>query len=1530
MKNGEAGAVLPHLTFALNERFPSALETNGVAREPYRTDNFIVHERRDTGGNPFKIYQALPKLHRQVGLVETLRQNQQRSSLPRDTILHQRLEVIAAAVKDEPFYIIETMDGGPLDEVIDREDLKVETAYQFLRDLLKAIEPFHEHGLVIGSLDLEQMRIIRSQASQGLRLGGLFKAHEPDKPLNLGFNPEFNAPPPGEGDAPWTPSDDVYVAGMIAYRLFLGKGKYEENFATIRNAPEETQVAAWETRHRSGSIGRLPSLLNKDVSGGIEEWMKKALARQRSDRFPDAQHAAEALDRAWDAYSKAITDGPFNRTAGNPTITVRKKPVRKWIYVLAGAMGVVSLALLGADYYLKAPADVMAAIDADRNRILSAFREGREKGQALDATGEIVAAFSRAGTAYDAAQKDYPPYRSDAPALRQRFGEVDRQMQKALSNLNDLIAGVTGKRAEYAALLTGLADLVPPADQSLKDASAHAQRVGADVDAQKYDIADRQYGDMIEATKTRVGELIGLRDAAGKARQILSGRVEALSKAGISGLSPDHPMAKAFQRVQDIAAHAETLMLARDWGAARAAFEDGQANVAALATDYADLRVQADKALAAARETQDQLGAMTVAGDPRLSEYEARIIAADKAIAVDRRDLALRDMLALKAVLDDALKGRRDAEARAGALAAEAGKARSVLQGLVPHNNPFLLEAVRSIEMAGSDLQGRQYEKAAAALESLLPRVAHVADAAARERETAIGLKQAYQQAKPEAIIGAIGKLADDHPLRPRGKAIGEMVAAGQAALESREWSEAGARYEIATDQLKLLAVSVKGLADQVSGRIAEFERQLADIAAVGGERLKELEPLRNGLAQIRELRDQGRYDVALANSDTLLSQAAQLTAQLPVDKELLNQSRQSLEELRRDVAAVTVQLANGHPLKVSWSELERRVKLADAAALTAPMTAAARTFGDLAGEYRKLQAEAQDLVSAAHRSVEGLAAGIKEAQQALADGSSPLVDAMTALDASRKDLEGGKLDAALERATASSGALAAVVARSAEREKTISAAIVKINGEIETLTGGYGNWVLDLGPGQAVKSRLARIQEAYRARRYDEVEPVLGEISHAFSDWNDTVARKGTEMADLKGKAEAARTAAEQAGGADTAAFVKGDGLMNGGRTAADLKHYADAADTFVQAHAAYVAVAEEQASNGRQVAELRSGLAGALEKARILLPDAHALLPEVQEALNLGAGLPEDGTLTRLNAFRMLGDRLALASAEAGELRGSIMARLDAIPRRITEIEKAGGQTSSRFAPIAGDLESARRAADAREWGQAQEALLRAETAIAAIDEDIARGLILACPNSGVDNGTRLVPAGTYSMGGNSLAGRIAADARTDMRVGKSASIVIQTSAPFCVSMQQVSVEEYEAYLDESGTKDDVREALLDKSGNWPNSSDDVTFVTQADAENYAKWFSDKTGLNYALPTLEQSLAAVALASKVESNNLEVAYGLGNSSREWTREACGQGGRTIVLGTIGEGDFQKHAQCLSKTERNPALGFRLVIVQR
>jgi hypothetical protein len=1530
-----ANGNIPHLPYSLRQRFPETRKPPEVA------ENFIVHHVLDTDSNPYVIYQALPKLGRQTGLLDTIKKNRRAARSARDEYIHQRLEIVDAQVEGEPFYLIESQEGKSLATIIDAEkQLLPEESVRIISTLLKALEPIHEAGLVYGSMDLDLIRIVQSQQGDYVKLGGLFRVHEPDHPVRLGFNPEFNAPHGPEGEPYWTPQDDIYVVGVIAYRLLVGREAYYNTFKSTLEASPETRAGAWENIHRTRDSFPLPTTINPKVPKEFEEWSKRALETNRTERYPNAHVAREALDRALKEYEASRAAGPFDHrdpawlqergpiAVGAGTGAKSEKKKRLFIYGAAGLSAAASIAIL-AILFSGPSAEQMKAIDALRKEAAQLIRLHQPDIQKLSEENEIVVALKSAINSYNRGDGLYPPSTDDYETAVKAFDEAEKKAQKANAEFEELESDVTALQQAIEPGLAALVLLVPEgagmlAEMRDKHLSAANLAETGKLGQAKQALSDLQT-QLEETTKTQTA----LRDAAQSSLTNVGEKIEALAAAGVMKLSAENAIRTQFQEVNSALIQAKAMFAERKWVECAGKVREAAASLSAVEKDFQSAKKALDEGIATANASLKTLGALLPDSAPQLADFQARL----DGITKNREEFLFKraetDLATLQDQLNIGIEQKEAERDDANTILSDAGKMVARVNLLASADTDIIVSnAVKTFNLAQQAFEARRYRDAEQYAEDVLQQLTEKIAELETLREKALNAKAALSGVKDAEELTWILALQPDHVLRARLGEAGDMEAAANLSLKSRDWQSATNRFQNAKRVLEAEIQAIGSLKNQVTADQTQITKDIAALEDAGALENDTRQELQTSMRAISDLVAQDRLDTAALQLSEINGKVTELKAKVPDTIERLNNLAKQIAALKAQLDPLTENLASGHPLRKQSTDLGNRFTRLNKGSKTQSLKQRISSYQDLLGTYEALNSQVVDLVKMATAATGELDQTLETARTVLPADDQTIADAARERSELETSLGKKQFDAVIDRAAQVQATLGQAIKRSENEKAQFNKALTDLSGRIQSVVNEHGDWVINIAAFKPIAEQFAAIDKNAKDRNYIDGSAVIEEALANTKDWQAAIVSLKNQMETLSAAVESARSLAEEANAQDTTAFQSALTANEAAKTAREKKRFSDVVEHYGRAAKLFEDAIKEQAENSQAVAAIRSYFGQELERARDLLPEDDGLIAEVDEALSLPADQVKDGSLSRRRSFEALRDRLDTRVSEAQTQKSTYETGTADLHKRFEALKTAGGQASPVFTQIDPDFDAASGFAAERNWFFALEALQRVETAISGIEKAIKEGTLLACPDPTGPNGTRLVPAGSYANGRNTLAGHILKDATKAMRMTDDLRIVVKVSIPFCASMRQVTVEEFDSFVEETGYDTGSRKRLLDAAGGKLAGPDDVRYVNKADADAYAAWLSEKTGKNYQLPTLDQTLASVVYAMDAEPRIHAIVNGIENDPREWTRETCRGEDSVIVAGSIGSGNNRVFAQCLSSGERSPSIGFRLVIV--
>ncbi len=284
------------------------------------------------------------------------------------------VEVIAAGVDTAtgiPFLVMELLEGEDLETRVQRTGkLAVGEVATILADLCHALAAAHEVGVVHRDLKPENVFLAHSHR-QGtavtvklldLGIAKLVAEALPADTAAVG-TPLWMAPEQTGGKV--GPATDVWALGLLTFWMLTGRSYWRaanadsgENvlMSTLREVVVEPIESASQRAARFGCESALPA--------GFDAWFARTVARDPSQRFPNAKVAKAELDRALIGSAEtAQLDVPLRSLDGEnptgsrsviartqsadslPTARGRRRPMLYGLAALTVALGVMGIAV---------------------------------------------------------------------------------------------------------------------------------------------------------------------------------------------------------------------------------------------------------------------------------------------------------------------------------------------------------------------------------------------------------------------------------------------------------------------------------------------------------------------------------------------------------------------------------------------------------------------------------------------------------------------------------------------------------------------------------------------------------------------------------------------------------------------------------------------------------------------------------------------------------------------------------------------------------------------------------------------------------------------------------------------------------------------------------------------------------------------------------------------------------------------------------------------------------------------------------
>ena len=373
----------------------------------------------------------------------------------------------AGVADNQPYLVLEYVDGEPIDRWCDREALGVRARLRLFLAVLDAVE--HAHANLVLHRDLKPSNILVDRAGHVKLLDfGIAKlladtsggAEASELTLDAGraFTPEYAAPEQVRGE-PVTTATDVYALGVLLYVLLGGRhptalptaAPLERLRATLDTEPATLSDVAQRTAANTAAARATTAVrLARELRGDLDNIVAKALKKPVAERYPTAAALADDLRRYLDHQPvRARPDSLGYRTA---------KFVRRY-RLAVGAASATLLALLAGvagtswqAWEAQRQRDIAraerAAADAERARAQA--QEQRATAAAQEALSQAARADAEARRAAAEAQRADEARQSALAQARRadREAELARNEARRAQAVQDFVVDVfRGNRA---------------------------------------------------------------------------------------------------------------------------------------------------------------------------------------------------------------------------------------------------------------------------------------------------------------------------------------------------------------------------------------------------------------------------------------------------------------------------------------------------------------------------------------------------------------------------------------------------------------------------------------------------------------------------------------------------------------------------------------------------------------------------------------------------------------------------------------------------------------------------------------------------------------------------------------------------------------------------------------------------------------------------------------------------------------------------------------------------------------------------
>ena len=374
-----SGGDIPEIlnTGGMKEFARSALAEQDLGREtpipesigPYRVEGVlgsggmgVVYRAQQD--EPIKRQVAIKLMHSRVRKEATARFLAERQALA--MMDHPNIAKVLDAgstENDQPYLVMEIVDGQPIDEYCDQQGLSVRQRVALAIDACHGVHHAHQKGIIHRDLKPANLLVTATERGPGLKIIDFGIARTlaesgPDQTLltqegQILGTPEYMSPEQANGDvAQIDVRTDIYSLGVIMYQLLSGGFPYDVRGISLLKRAKVISTAPVKPLRTSDT---------KNIDPDLDTIIMKALSKNPNDRYASAAGLGGDLNRF-------MNGQPIIARPPSTTYMMRKLIGRNRVWFVSAVIIFIMLVGFGIGMTILADGQRQALVEAEMER----------------------------------------------------------------------------------------------------------------------------------------------------------------------------------------------------------------------------------------------------------------------------------------------------------------------------------------------------------------------------------------------------------------------------------------------------------------------------------------------------------------------------------------------------------------------------------------------------------------------------------------------------------------------------------------------------------------------------------------------------------------------------------------------------------------------------------------------------------------------------------------------------------------------------------------------------------------------------------------------------------------------------------------------------------------------------------------------------------------------------------------------------------------------------------------------------------